>query len=152
MNGQPLLVRHSSGRFSITVPARWSTGEDIEGCDLVALTPPLDNSGFAPNVTLVARRYPRDGVVTPEQELHGVEQALLEARVIERSAVSLGGRTGLRQVLTHRHEQWELTLTQWAVAAEDLVVTMSATCETGAYPRLRDTFDDIAGSLRVTAP
>lgn len=148
--GAVVQYRHPAG-FRLPLPADWEQAQDPRpGVSLVAVEPP-HGGPFRANVVVtlepLATGEDLDAWQTGADAL--LAGALRGYLLIDLERVEVDGRPALRRLAHHeREESGAVTMEQWAVVANGLGLTLTASAGTLEYDALAPTFAAIAAGLR----
>jgi hypothetical protein len=140
--------------FAVDVPAGWVI-DDTTGLPLVAGAPAVEGVGFRPNLTVTVGDLPPRMAFDAWQR--GCDILLARTldgyRLLDLERVPVAGAAGVRRLAHHVVDRTtSVTMSQWAVATNSVGITLTVSVATPDFPALRATVEEIAHTLRASAP
>jgi hypothetical protein len=123
---------------SFLPPSRWELLDAAEPVALIAAAPEGEFAGFRPNLVLTVGAVP---------ELADQDSSLASLHLIDRAHTELAGRACIHSLGHHEVAGRAVVVEQWLLRGCEL----TASCGALDYPRLAETFEAAAASLRPPA-
>lgn len=138
--------------FSITFPENWEQLENVMGAAVVARSAREDSmDAIQENVNVVVEKL-RPGMDLKQyaDESRDMRRAMLADVVeVEEAEVTLGGRTAMRAVYSHRMKELHFDVLVYLVPANGRGYVIRCTTEKGKLAQFREQFEQIAGTFRI---
>lgn len=150
----PECARHSTGAFSVPVPAGWELTEDPSPAVAAVLRAPHDGWAFRANaVVTIDALAPvmtlRDWSLGTE---HLLRRTLVDYHLLDLEHVQIDDLPGVRRLAHHTAPGGHaVTVEQWAVLAGSTGYSLATSMFTPAYPLTRATLTAMACGLRIHA-
>jgi len=152
MSAELETYRHPSAAFELPLPAEWERAENVEGCALLAVEPPREDSHFRANVVVTIEQLEQGAELEQwaERSLAALRESLDRLRVIDLDASEIGGLPARRALTHYLHGEFGgVNLEQWSLADGGLGFVVSCSTAALEYDDLWLLTNTVAEGLRV---
>lgn len=141
---------HTSGAFSMSLPAGWRATEEVESVALIAVAPD-DDLGFHRNVVITVEELPDDLDADDwwQRARRAVTDELSAARLLDVAEAELAGLPAQRLLVHHLADDHDVALEQWTAPVGPYGWTVSTSVAALAYGQHADELRSTVASLRL---
>jgi len=138
-----VVYTHSTDRFSIQIPTRW-THQEANSTTRVILASPIDGKGAPPSVTIVAE--PTDSALA-NRDLF-TERSMSGYKTISLESITLAGQPATRRVYTlGSAAEFEMRVIQVSLDYHGVTYTLNAAAASERFDRYAPTFEWVLASF-----